>query len=70
MEIDIRGDFTEAIDVIRFSSQGIIQDVQGTIYVTEGEALSANAVNISTSQEAKDLIKALEKAIELNWWGK
>ncbi len=70
MNIDIRSaDSNDIITSVQYAASGFVQYFEGnSVFVTTSLRESADAVLIYKKQDALNLIKALEKAIELNWW--
>lgn len=68
--IDIRKQKESIIDTIMFADETALaatQLVKATGYAfLSSEYCKAN--DIATKQDAQNLIKALQKAIELGWW--
>lgn len=67
--IDIRKEQDSEIDLIKFSSDNLFQSITKGRYGvyfcdSDGDAVGC----IDAEEDAKNLIKALEKAIELGWW--
>ncbi|MNY45851.1 hypothetical protein D3C86_1809870 [compost metagenome] len=75
MEIDVRKQVKDDVTAIRFaeSAEGLnVADVivyyQGDVDVwIESSCCSNETIGIRSKEDALNLIKALEKAIELNW---
>ena len=75
MEIDVRNTVEGEIDVIRFADDeqniyyqsSIIRHIAWKSLVHIEEGGNGEYVRITSKQHALDLIKALEKAIELGW---
>lgn len=69
MEIDIRKEDIQEIDKIIFAefikndNAMVLKKVKKVWILSE-----MNEVSIESKQDAQNLIKALQKAIELNWW--
>jgi hypothetical protein len=71
MEIDVRDKGSlESIDVIRYSSKGVLHYWSDFVYVSTGDNAADDAVIVGNKEDALSLIKALEKAIELKWFDK
>lgn len=68
MEIDIRDDSTESVNVIRFADAGVLQNIDGNVYITVGASMCDDAINIYTKEDVKHLINALQRALHLDWW--
>jgi hypothetical protein len=69
MNIDIRNAASNNTTTsVQYAEMGFVQNWYGTVFVTKGLQDGAANVLIKTKQDALNLIKALEKAIELNWW--
>lgn len=69
MEIDIRKECMSEIDKIIFAefiknSNAMILRKVKSIWITS----ETSEVSIASKEDAENLIKALQKAIELNWW--
>ena len=74
MEIDIRRVESDEVDVIRFAEDSdcymnasILKCDSSNIYIEDGDDC---ALRLESESHALNLIKALEKAIELNWFNK
>lgn len=70
--IDIRGGMDVEIDVIKFSDKESHEDLcllKKALFVSIEAAESGDwTYFIDSETDAKNLIKALQKAIELGWW--
>ena len=74
MEIDIRKVESGEVDVIRFAEDSdcymnasILKCDSSSIYIEDGDG---QVLRLESDVHALNLIKALEKAIELNWFNK
>lgn len=75
MQIDIRNEDNEEITEIVFhgpdcDSDDAVKIVLGGRYTTIASAAGSGRVYIDSEEHAKNLIKALEKAISLGTWSK
>jgi len=74
MELDIRANQADEITVIRFAdnsdyyvtANGIVRGFSGVVEVVDIEEISG--LRIFSEEHARNLIKALNKAIELGWF--
>lgn len=69
--LDIRDGMDTGIKFIKFSDKENESDgckLRKGRFVSIDTELDDNCVFIDTLEDAKNLIKALEKAIELGWW--
>lgn len=74
MEFDIRTNQAEEISVLRFAddnsdeytANGILNN-QGVIVLSD--IVEGRALQICSEEHAQNLIKAINKAIELGWFG-
>jgi hypothetical protein len=69
--IDIRDVEDTEINIIKFSDKTNGEDacyLKRGSFVSIDTELSENCIFIDTETDAKNLIKALEKAIKLGWW--
>jgi hypothetical protein len=75
MEFDIRNNPAEKITVIRFAdnsddyyvASGILRNSHGGVEVIDIE--TERDLRVRSKEHAQNLIKALNKAIELGWFG-
>ena len=74
MEIDIRKLESGEVDVIRFAEDSdcymnasTLKCDASSIYIEDGDG---QVLRLESESHALNLIKALEKAIELNWFNK
>lgn len=74
MEIDIRKVESGEVDVIRFAEDSdcymnasILKCDSSNIYIEDGDG---QVLRLESESHALNLIKALEKAIKLNWFNK
>lgn len=70
--IDIRDGLEVEIDTIKFSDK---ENYEDAAFLKKGSFVSVEAAEsgdwtycIATETDAQNLIKALQKAIELGWW--
>lgn len=79
--IDIRDSSGEEINIIKFSDTNIdiysiseLQLYNDCVYinsyqeVTNGRKATSPYLSVCSKQDAENLIKAIQKAIELEWW--
>lgn len=69
MNVDIRTDELEEITILQCDHRLYVQNYEGCVFITKSLNYDADAIGIYTKEDADNLIKALEKAIELKWWG-
>lgn len=68
MNFDIRTDESEEITSLQCNDGLYVQNCGGCVFITIGLNYDANSIGIYTKEDADNLSKALEKAIELKWW--
>jgi hypothetical protein len=68
-KIDIRTDEDETIDEIVYSERHSLRKTEGYVRIKwTCDDTDYDSIQIETAHTARYLIKALEKAIEMEWW--
>jgi hypothetical protein len=74
MEIDIRKDIVDEVKIIRFDDKS--EEYYNASYLEKGICIriyhdkedKEKFLSLTSKQHAENLIKALQKAIKLDWW--
>lgn len=73
MEIDIRGNVANAVDTIRVCGESAFVCLVDTIVIAEDcvklqDSADLNYLTLEGKEHAQNLIKGLQKAIDLGWF--
>lgn len=77
MEIDIRSENAEQVQIIRFDdydenyyNAAYLLNSYNQVKICHNSDYSEKQLSLLSKESAENLIKALQKAIELDWWTK